>query len=198
MADKYVSYGEMRLAEPGSFEVHAIDRNSNTLIMAIHGGKIEPGTTELADAIACMTYNQYTLMGIKQHGNSDLHVTSKHFREPIAVHMASNAEVLVSVHGCAEGDTIFVGGRDHRLADCIEEYLGMVGIKAIGFDAEDNPWPAQELDNICNMTWRDQGVQLEIPRAVRDRLMGNYVDKFIFGQAVRRALVDTAFRRKHA
>ena len=53
MADKYCSYEELRAAEaPGAFQITVSDRNTSAVVVAPHGGKIEIGTTQIAEAIA--------------------------------------------------------------------------------------------------------------------------------------------------
>ena len=52
MADRYCSYDELRAAEaPDAFTITVTDRNTTAVIVAPHGGKIEPGTTQIATAV---------------------------------------------------------------------------------------------------------------------------------------------------
>ena len=54
MADQFKSMTElMQLTEENTdWIINSIDRNSNVIITAIHGGAIEPATTELAELTA--------------------------------------------------------------------------------------------------------------------------------------------------
>jgi phage replication-related protein YjqB (UPF0714/DUF867 family) len=68
--------------------------------MAIHGGKIEPGTSSLAKRIAGDTFNYYSFSGRKWRHNWGLHITSTAFDEPVALSFASSSAVVVTLHGC--------------------------------------------------------------------------------------------------
>lgn len=74
------------------------------IIMAIHGGGIEPGTSEIA--LATAGYHPATLTpaadghglhdfwlfeGLLSSGNGDLHVTASNYDEPIATELVQNA-----------------------------------------------------------------------------------------------------------
>ena len=68
--------------EVGNFSVRYKDRDSAYAIIAPHGGGIEPGTTELAEAIARNDFSFYTFEGKKRTSNRDLHLTATRFDEP--------------------------------------------------------------------------------------------------------------------
>jgi phage replication-related protein YjqB (UPF0714/DUF867 family) len=53
-------------------------------VIAPHGGGIEPGTSELATAIAGDDFSLYLFEGLKSAGNGELHITSTNFDEPIS------------------------------------------------------------------------------------------------------------------
>ena len=56
--------------------------------MAPHGGGIEPGTTEIAEAVAGHEHTFYSFSGVKARGNSVLHITSSRFDEPEGIAIA--------------------------------------------------------------------------------------------------------------
>jgi len=60
-------------------------QDSGIAILSIHGGDIEPGTSEIADAIAASDYTFYAFAGTKRAGNLALHITSTVFNEPIGL-----------------------------------------------------------------------------------------------------------------
>ena len=85
--------------------------------MAIHGGGIEPGTSEIA--LAAAGYHLGTLApfddrqglhdfwifeGLLSLGNSDLHVTASNYDDPIALELVQNAQRCLSLHGCSDDD----------------------------------------------------------------------------------------------
>jgi Poly-gamma-glutamate hydrolase len=68
-------------------------------LVAPHGGGIEPGTSELADAIAGSDLSFYTFEGLKSSGNTDLHITSTRFDEPMCLTLLASSSVVVTLHG---------------------------------------------------------------------------------------------------
>jgi poly-gamma-glutamate hydrolase-like protein len=60
-------------------------------LVAPHGGGIEPGTSELADAIAASDLSFYTFEGLKPSGNTDLHITSTRFDEPMCLTLLASS-----------------------------------------------------------------------------------------------------------
>ncbi|MCD9187873.1 MAG: poly-gamma-glutamate hydrolase family protein [Pyrinomonadaceae bacterium] len=114
--NKYVSYKQMIEHENENTDYKIIERYGapETAIIAIHGGGIEAGTTEVAGAIAGKDYSFYSFLGIKSKGNWDLHLDSRVFMEGSCLAMVNKADQVVSIHGCeienaeAEGD-VFLG-----------------------------------------------------------------------------------------
>jgi len=85
------------------------------LVMAIHGGGIEAGTSELA--LATAGFDPATLMpsvdglgihdfwlfeGLLPQGNGRLHVTASNYDDPIATELVRNATRCISLHGCTD------------------------------------------------------------------------------------------------
>jgi len=62
------------------FTVEAREGASGILVMAIHGGGIEPGTSELADAIAGSRHGYYSFRGLMPSDNRILHLTNDPMR----------------------------------------------------------------------------------------------------------------------
>ena len=88
---------------------------TKTIVMALHGGGIETGTSEIA--LASAGYHPATLVpssdgyglhdfwlfeGLLPSGNGDLHVTASHYDEPIAHELVRNARRCISLHGCTD------------------------------------------------------------------------------------------------
>ncbi len=92
-------------------------RRDAAAVIAPHGGGIEPGTSELAEAIAGADLSFYAFEGLKKDGNGDLHVTSDHFDEATAIELVSASPTVVAVHGelkCTD-KVAFLGGLDKDL-----------------------------------------------------------------------------------
>ena len=159
-------------------------RDKNVLVMAPHGGAIEPGTTEIAEAIARDEFSFYSFEGIKPNGNGVLHIESHLFDEPQALEAVKGAEIVITIHGQADTDDKFVmiGGLDTDLKSEIEREL----IRS-GFQILEPTGRLRAIDprNICNGGRSGKGVQLEISRRLRDSLRVNEDLLCKFADAVR-------------
>jgi len=163
--------------------------------VAIHGGGIETGTSEIA--LATAGFNPATLMpsadglglhdfwlfeGLLPRENGRLHVTASNYNDPIATELVQNARRCISLHGCTDLQAhgrIQLGGLDFELRDIVLEDL-----TAAHIDAEithnrmlDGSLP----DNIANKTRIGGCAQLEMGTSFRGSLFG----------------VNTRPRRKH-
>lgn len=156
------------------------------MVMAIHGGGIEPGTSEIA--LATAGYHPATLTpssdgaglhdfwlfeGLLSSRNSRLHVTATHYDEPIATELVQNARRCISLHGCTDEQAngkIQIGGADFELRSIVLEEL-----TAAGIDAEittDCDLRGEHPDNIANKTKIGGCAQLEIGFSERLELFG--------------------------
>ncbi|HEX3027446.1 MAG TPA: poly-gamma-glutamate hydrolase family protein, partial [Clostridia bacterium] len=115
------------------FTIESNDAGSDVLIMAIHGGKIEPGTTELARNLSRKyNYNYYSFVGKKSNHNASLHITSTDFREPKAIEMSARSSATISIHGCAGSNQFtYIGGRDDDLGMKIKAALEKNGFTVL-------------------------------------------------------------------
>ncbi len=185
----YRSFKELteREVEGQDYRIRIESRDPRLLIVAPHGGKIEPMTAEISEAIAGMDYSFYSFEGLKADGNSVLHVESHLFDEPQALKAAEKADVVISIHGQMNRRDEFVmtGGLDADLRLEIERQL-----EAAGFQARPPTGGLKGTDplNICNRGKSRQGVQLEVSRKVRDSLKNDRNRLRLFAEAVRRAI----------
>ena len=166
MTDKYFNFDALSRSEPSDDWriIRAYRPDSMVLIIAPHGGCIEPGTSELATQIAGDDYSLYCFEGLKRSSNRDLHITSHHFDEPSALELAAPSAVIVGVHGCLGEGAIYVGGLDSPL---VELLAGALKIARLPVFASDHKYPATHPNNICNRGSRRLGAQLEITRDLR-------------------------------
>jgi phage replication-related protein YjqB (UPF0714/DUF867 family) len=60
--EKYNSFSDLSRKETAGVDYHVIQRagGSGITVMSIHGGAIEPGTTEIADAVAGEMHSFYS------------------------------------------------------------------------------------------------------------------------------------------
>jgi phage replication-related protein YjqB (UPF0714/DUF867 family) len=166
MPDKYHSFSELTRSEVVNVDYRTITRDQGpTLILAPHAGKIEPGTSELAEAIAATGCSLYLFEGLKRSNNRDLHITSTHFDEPGCLRALQRSETVLAIHGeDSKAPVVYIGGRDRAAKGRIARAL-----RAAGFDVQEGgPHLAGEaLTNVCNRGRTGAGVQLEISAGMR-------------------------------
>lgn len=163
---------------------------SVTVVLALHGGGIEPGTSELCLAIAGYhpadlapvppggpIYDHWMFEGIRSTNNGELHVTSTHCDDPVALSLCAGARRAVSLHGCTTSQAglpagtgaVLVGGRDAALRNALLTAYAGVGI--VGIDATGNPDLAgTDPANIVNRTLTGAGAQLELTGPLREAM----------------------------
>ena len=169
--DRYRNYNELRRhqTEGEDYRIYFRRGNSGVTVMAPHGGDIEPGTSEIADAVAGREHSFYAFEGMKKRNNSDLHITSENFDEPNADELVGKSRVVLCFHGCAgDKEFVYVGGIDQVLSTFVKDRIADVG-----FSASDNPGPGLRgisSSNICNRGETNKGVQLEISQALRRKM----------------------------
>jgi phage replication-related protein YjqB (UPF0714/DUF867 family) len=186
MPDTYSSLDELARREPAAdFRFVLLDRRSPVTIVAPHGGRIEPGTSQVAEAIAGQDWNLFAFEGLKPRGNSILHITSTRFRHPELERLLAGSSVGISVHGMAEpGLRVEVGGLNARLVELIGRELSRAR-----FDVCDAPpsRSARSPENFINRV-AGGGIQIEISQELR-ALMREDLDLLCrCGEAVRSAI----------
>jgi phage replication-related protein YjqB (UPF0714/DUF867 family) len=163
----YKSFAELSASEREGISYRRIvkKRGSGLAIIAPHGGGIEPGTSEIARAIAGFVFSYYTFDGLKEEGNEILHITSTLFDEPECLQLVNDSEIAVAIHGCGSDEkAIYVGG----LHDALKTRLINALVKE-GFDARsaEANYAGTQLQNVCNRGCSGRGVQLEISDGLR-------------------------------
>ena len=172
--DKYANYNELKQheREGEDYVILLREGNSRIALIAPHGGGIEPGTIDIADAAAGSEHAFYAFKGIKKEGNAALHITSDRFDEPNGVHVAEHADIVVSIHGCHGKDRkVFIGGKNQKLKERICDILNKAGFNAV--IRTKSGQRGQHPENICNRCRTGEGVQLEISRGLREKMFDN-------------------------
>jgi phage replication-related protein YjqB (UPF0714/DUF867 family) len=183
-----VTYGKRWLRhEWRQLQEQATDNpETQKIVMAIHGGGIESGTSEIA--LATAGFHPATLVpsadglglhdiwlfeGLLSSGNGDLHVTASNYDEPIATELVTNACRCISLHGCTDKQAngkIQLGGLDVELRDIVLKELQGAGIAA---EIATNPMlDGSRPDNIANKTKIHGCAQLEMGASYRKSLFG--------------------------
>lgn len=154
------------------------------IVLAVHGGGIERGTSEIALAVAgyhpatfsratdCLGLHDFWMFeGLLSIGNARLHVTSTNFNDPIALKLVQISKRCLSLHGLGDtpgGPDIEVGGLDTGLGSIVLEELTEAGISVAL--ANQQGTNGNDLRNICNKTIISAGVQLEMTETYRESL----------------------------
>ena len=171
MKDRYRNFKELSQNEKldKGYRIHWRKGESDAAIIAPHGGSIEPGTMEIADAVAGKKHSFYAFEGIKPSGNEDLHLTSTNFDEPHGVNVVKVSIKVLAFHGCSGSDEIvYIGGLDTGLKGKVIAALTREGFKT---REHDNPeLQGNHKWNICNRGKKGQGVQLELSFGLRRKM----------------------------
>jgi phage replication-related protein YjqB (UPF0714/DUF867 family) len=163
-------------------------------VFAIHGGAIETGTTELANAVAGKEAAFYSFVGktTEQRPKADmLHLTATHFDEPRLEKMLPRADQCLSLHGFGGEEADFcVGGAnvkarralvlelrkqlpDWRTCEiCCPPYLGIA---------------KKNVANRCGKPARS-GVQIEMSPAARKEIVEDSTFRARLAEILRRHL----------
>lgn len=178
LVDIYSNFEELssNTVDNTDYEIKTTVTDSDVIVIAIHGGKIEKGTTELAAALSSHNnFNFYSFIGKKPKDNLTLHITSVKFDEPTALKMVSKSKTTLSIHGCSGLEEFtYIGGLDSELGSKIKESL----IK-YDFTVLDTPkrLAGKSPKNIVNKNISSKGVQLEISRGLRTQFLSSDNDK---------------------
>lgn len=167
MNDKYRNFRDLADHEAQDAYRIRFRKLSATLILAPHGGGIEPGTSELAEAIATDDHSLYLFEGLKVSGNLDLHITSANFDEPTCREIVVEADRVIAIHGDdTEDAVVFIGGLDQGGIERLSRSLVLAGFAV---KAPDRPnLKGDSKMNVCNRGRTGAGVQLEISDGLRN------------------------------
>ncbi len=145
-----------------------VSRGTAITVATIHGGGIEPLTSELAAAIAGQEHNLYDFRGIRAQGNELLRVSVQRFDEMRLRELMRRSQTGVAIEGIEGQDlAVHLGGRNRRLAALLGEHLRQAGFEVAG---PSGPGAAHHPTRFYNWA-SDGGVQIELPRALRASLL---------------------------
>ena len=187
IVDMVANYKELREAyiRGEDFVVETKQGQSGVIIMAPHGGGIEPTTDQIALVIAGREHSYYAFKSMLGIDNEEMHLTSNNFDEPTALRMVRGVDRAVTIHGCADVEVVtYVGGRDRVLGAAIIKHLRKAGFRA---EAAPGRISGRDKRNICNRTRSGEGVQLELSRPQRN-VLKNKRWLLAYAKAIRRAI----------
>jgi len=178
MTDQYGSYYELQNnhQEEHDYHIRTLERSKVLIILAIHAGRIEMGTSELAEAIAREDFSMYLFEGFARNSQI-LHITSTHFDEPRCLDLIQKHQTSLSLHGFAGTQSdpmIYLGGNNLALVKHLLDAL-----VAGGYPTQINTgkYAATDPANICNRTYSDGGVQIELSAHLRSRFFEDYLHR---------------------
>lgn len=188
MADRYPDFATLAAAheQDRDYRITVQDRGTRVVILAPHGGTIEPETASIARAVAGGDLSFYLFEALHAGAHGDYHITSHRFDEPRALALVAGADTSIAIHGRKDDgtDTVWLGGRDETLRDAVGDAL-----RAAGFGAALNTaLPGVHPSNICNRSRSGAGVQLELPRSLRRNLAEDGRMMARFSTALRAAI----------
>ncbi len=190
--DKFKNFSDLARHKKEGEDYSVVVRevaDSTVAIVAPHGGKIESNTAEMAQAIAAGNYNLYLFKGVLPEGNfRELHITSTHFDEPRCLELVAKSDVTLTIHGChVDEPVVYLSALDKKLESSLCAAFNKAGIKALtgGHPYKTGASPK----NICNKNQRQQGVQIEFSRGIRNNPVLR--DKCV--QVVRESLKSPAY-----
>ena len=184
--DKYQSYHDMISNNKEHFNIIKENNNSPISVIAIHGGNIEGGTSEIAAYLNKISgYNLFIFEGIKSKksdnsSNLDLHITSSRFNNIDCLQIVEHGISTISIHGADEDEELtYVGGLNNAHGTFIKNEL-----RKEGFTVPDKIRKGLEgysKRNVCNINKNNAGVQLELSRGLRKLIFG---DKWRFNRTL--------------
>jgi phage replication-related protein YjqB (UPF0714/DUF867 family) len=200
--DHYQNFAEIaqKNKEGRDYLIEVSDRESGILVMAFHGGFIEPGTTELAKAIAGAELSFYGFSGLIEketdeasYTSSLLHLTSARFDEPKLMSLTKKKEFCLAIHGFggAEGD-FCVGGANAEQRKIITEQLSKAFPDFKSCELCCNPFNGTSLENPVNHCLK-RGVQIELSPGLRRKILKDSEFKNEIGMVLRKILTERKF-----
>lgn len=169
--DEYPSFEVLKRSEntKTAFRVRIRELPGTIAVIAPHGGGIEQGTSEIAEAIAGNDFSFYAFEGLKPHNNNRLHITSTRFDEPQCIALVEASRHVLAIHGEKSGhEAIYIGGANDQMRSRISEALVKRGFP-IMLNANPNLQGTDPL-NICNRGKEGGGAQLELSKGFRKTL----------------------------
>jgi phage replication-related protein YjqB (UPF0714/DUF867 family) len=174
--DRYQPYASFH--QLSRYEREGIDyqrrwarRASPVLIAAPHGGGIEPGTSEVAAALAGESHTLYIFEGYKGEENQRLHIASTRFNDPLLDELLGQSEYVAAVHGCRDHrPLVYVGGLYEVWLRQAIELLRQAGFPA---ERDTSQHAGRFQTNLCNRGQKRMGVQFELSLGLRRQMFAS-------------------------
>jgi phage replication-related protein YjqB (UPF0714/DUF867 family) len=182
------------------YRIRIRDSRRPITVIAPHGGFIEAGTSEIAQAIAGYNHNLFDFQALRKRNAKLLHVTSTKFRHAYLVDLLARSETAVAIHskGTEQNGSILIGGLNTELKARVFQELSNDGFPVTTTGPR---YHGVHPQNIVNLP-PGRGVQIELTSRVIARMFAtrsakfdptkkplattDYFDRFVL--AVRRAI----------
>lgn len=146
------------------YQVHMRDRGADVTITAIHGGRIEPLTSELAQAIAGNEHNLYELRGLLAADNAALRIPTARFNEIRLNALVRRSLVCLALDGVpGSRELVHLGGKNSHLKAILAEQLAQAGFEVA---APYSVGAAHDPTRYYNAS-REGGILLELSETLR-------------------------------
>ncbi len=167
-------------AKSQQYQINYQNRKSSSLILAIHGGLIEQGTSQLLYAIAKSDYSFYEFKGLvapdynaKILQSGYLHLTSHKYDDPKLIELASQTNVCLSLHGFPAKKTqvdFCLGGQNDKLRKKLAKALQSEFPQLKTCELCCPPYLGLHQNNVVNLC-QNKGVQIELSPKVRNKII---------------------------
>lgn len=160
------------------------EKNSHILVMGIHGGEIQKGTSEVVKEISKKgNYSLYLFEGTRLFDNERLFVSSVSFDEEKAMDLGRKSKTILAVTGYENelDETILIGGKDKNLIKKIKHNL-----EKEGFKVEHSPsyFNSEKKENIVNKSKTGKGVEIQLPSKLRKKFFNKTETFQIFTKSI--------------
>jgi phage replication-related protein YjqB (UPF0714/DUF867 family) len=169
----YASFNQLTRYEREGIDYQRrwVRRASPVLIAAPHGGGIEPGTSEVAAALAGESHALYVFEGYKGEENQRLHITSTRFNDPLLDELLGESEYVAAVHGCRDTrPLVYVGGL-HEL--WLQQAIGLLHTAGFPVERDTSRHAGRFPTNLCNRGRQGMGVQFELSLGLRRQMFAS-------------------------
>ncbi len=185
------------------YEIITKSGGNELLLLAIHGGQTEPGTSELLQEIEkllpdTVESSRYEFQSLKRSPDFDegsltdpwLHLTSHRYDEPELERLAPNKNVCLSLHGFYGDEADFcLGGQNEVLRARLLEALSQeTNWRTCEFCC--GKYAGLQAKNPVNFC-KQAGVQIEMGHQLRRRLLNDPAFRHIVAARIVSAIRDS-------
>jgi phage replication-related protein YjqB (UPF0714/DUF867 family) len=184
MGEPFQDFTELVLnaVKERDYRLTVVNRGADATIVAVHGGGIDPLTSELATAIAGEEHNLYDFRGIRPRGNEELRIPAHRFDEMRLRELLRHSRLGLSILGVEGTEMVaHLGGRNRCLKHILTGRLSEAG-----FDVRGPAGPGAAHDPTRFVNWSSEGgVQMELPQALRGSMVDGELRDFLWEDARR-------------